>query len=166
MKPYKEFRPTQFDSRGLSGEYHGISEFLVLGVSRTRDSGPLDESNFASALELLGGESEDVQIHRFGHWGPGWFEIILINPEAKDKLAIAEEIESSLADYPVLNEEDFSNREWEQINQYWDSLTLRDKYQYCHESGESIFAARANNFSDFSERAPRAAEHIEESGRE
>ncbi len=167
MQKYKEFSPTQFDSKGLLGEYHGIADYLVIPVMHTRDSRPLDESNFATALDMLGGEDgEDVQVHRFGHWGPGWFEIVLINPLRDDLVKVGEEIEASLADYPALNDEDFSNREWEQVMMYWEQMGLREKYEYCRRAGESIFAARANDFSDFSERAPKAAERIEESGRE
>lgn len=166
MKKYKEFRPTQFDAKGLNAEKFGIGEYLVVPVSHTRDSGPLDESNFAVSVDMLGGESEDVQVHRFRHWGPGWFEIILVNLEARDKVAVAEGIEANLADYPVLDEEDFSRREWEAIQAYWDSLGMSEKARYCAEANESIFAARVVDFGEFAERAPRAAKRIEESGRE
>lgn len=118
MQTYKEFRPTQFDSKGLCGESRGISEFLVVPVKQTRDSGPFEQSNFAVALKLLGGESDTVQVHRFRHWGPGWFEIVLVNPTDAKRVKVAEEIEYSLADYPILDEDDLSNREWEAINQY------------------------------------------------
>lgn len=39
-----------------------MSSFLVVPVSRSRDSGPLEESNFVEGLRLLGGESDTVQI--------------------------------------------------------------------------------------------------------
>ena len=118
MKPYKAFRPTVFDPKGL-----GLAEqqewLLLEAVSQNRDSKPLEQSNFAAALFLLGGESDTVEVHRFGHWGPGWFEIILIDPAATDKIAIAQEIEAGLADYPVLDEEDLSRREHEEASQIW-----------------------------------------------
>lgn len=74
--------------------------WIVAPVSRNRDSGPLDESNFASALELLGGESESCEVHRFGHWGPGWYEIIIVHPSRAREI---DDLESSLESYPVLN---------------------------------------------------------------
>lgn len=163
MQRYREFQPTPFDARGLLGEYHGISEYFVAPVSQTRDSGPLDESNFASALKSLGGESEDVQVHRFGHWGPGWFEIILINPARADLVAVGEQLESSLADYPVLDEDDYSRREWEAAEEYWESCSLRERVQYLQERGESVFAARAESLSELSRRASRTCDRILES---
>lgn len=100
-------------------------DWLVLGLSRTRDSGELDQSNFDAALKALGGESDTVEVHRFGHWGPGWFEIIIIKP-GSSQVAIAESIEASLSDYPVLDEQDFSSREWESYIEGWDNYARRD----------------------------------------
>lgn len=111
MQTYRTFRPTAFDSAGLAGDRHGINEFLVLPVSQTRDSGTLDRSNFRVALRELGGESDTVQVHRFGHWGPGWYELILIDPADTAAVTTAEEIEASLADYPILSEDDHSSLE-------------------------------------------------------
>jgi len=97
-------------------------DWLVLPVSQTRDSGELDQSNFAQALELLGGESETVEVHRFGHWGSGWFEIIIVRPYSKaHPLALI--IEERLADYPVLNEEDYSQREFDAASEFWQGKT-------------------------------------------
>lgn len=117
MQKYSEFRPTQFDARGLG--CRDQQDWFVAPVSQTRDSVPLDQSNFASCLKALGGESDNVQVHRFGHWGPGWFEIILINPACLDLVKTAEEIEAALADYPVLDEHDFSEREHAEADQVW-----------------------------------------------
>lgn len=62
---YKEFRPTQFDAKGLGLEDQ--QDWIVVPVSQNRDSGPFEESNFTSALKILGGESEDVEVHQFNH---------------------------------------------------------------------------------------------------
>ena len=114
MQSYSEFRPTGFDSHIT---LDSIEDWLIVS-SRNRDSECLDESNFHSALEMLGGEGDDVQIHRFGHWANGWFELILVRPNtaaAKE----AEEIETSLAQYPVLNDDDLSEREQEAADLTW-----------------------------------------------
>lgn len=116
MQKYSEYRPTGFDSRGLGCEDR--QGWLVLPCSRTRDSGCLEESNFHAALEILGGEGDSVEVHRFGHWGPGWFELILVDPSSP-QVKDAEEIESALADYPVLDDADHSEREYEEANQVW-----------------------------------------------
>jgi hypothetical protein len=114
MKPYKDWSPTYNDTKGLGCDDR--QDWLVLGVMRTRDSGPLDESNFASALKSLGGESDTIEVHRFGHWGPGWFEIILLHPSRERD---GDEIEGALADYPVLDDSDHSEREQEAANETW-----------------------------------------------
>lgn len=118
MQRYKDFQPTGFDPKGLALE--DKQEWFVVPVSRTRDSGPLAEANFEAALEMLGGETDNVEVHRFGHWGPGWFEIIIVNPESPIART-AEEIEESLENYPVLDDDKFSEMEEELKDQSWDS---------------------------------------------
>lgn len=124
MQTYSEFSPTPFDSAGAF--LPDRQDWLVVPVMQTRDSGPLELSNFASALASLGGESRTVEVHRFGHWGPGWFEIIIVNPRSKKRVAIAEDIERALSDYPVLDDEDFSRREWEDYTESWENYGARD----------------------------------------
>jgi hypothetical protein len=145
MRKYKDWRPTQFDSKGLNGEENGISDFLVLPVSQNRDSGIFQRCNFKVALDMLGGESDNVQVHRFGHWGPGWFEIILVNPADPKSLKIAEGIESKFENYPLLNEDVFSEMEFQEINDYWAGLRTADRVDYCKREGLSIFSANPNH---------------------
>lgn len=122
MEKYKNFQPTRFDAKGLSGEYHGISEFWVAPCSKHRDSECLDRANFDGLLKALGGESKSVQVHRFNHWANGWFELILISPKATKKVKIAEEIESGLENYPVVDDDLYSQYEseenWEIVKNY------------------------------------------------
>lgn len=113
MQLYKEFQPTQFDSKGLCADRLGIGNWLVLPLAQNRDSEILETCNFEVALELLGGESKNVQVHRFGHWANGWFEIIIVNPRCKKKVAIAKDIEDNLENYPILNEEKYSEKLFE-----------------------------------------------------
>jgi hypothetical protein len=124
MRKYSEFQPTGFDCRGLS--LIDQQNWLVLGVAQNRDSDILSLSNFAEALKMLGGESETVQVHRFGHWANGWFEIILINPDDAKAVKTADDIESALAGYPVLSDEDYSEREYADYQQSWESWMCRD----------------------------------------
>lgn len=112
MQTYSKFCPTGLDPAGLA--LASQQDWLVIPCSRNRDSGALDESNFRVALESLGGESDDVQVHRFGHWACGWFEIIIVNPARENAVDKAEGIEAALANYPVLSDEDYSALEFEQ----------------------------------------------------
>lgn len=206
LQRYRDFQPTAFDCKGLCAERLGIGDFWVAPVSRTRDSGPLAESNFETVLQDLGGDCEReltckacngtgkelgprrpvcqqcqrhcwedpypcydnrpkvhpdceacdgeggffvVQVHRFGHWGPGWFEIILVapdTPEANKAHAWAD----ALADYPVADDEDYSEREWSAANEIWSNCyNVRDRVEMIREHNRraadcpvSVFAAR------------------------
>lgn len=121
LQTYAQFSPTPFDNKGLN--LPDRQTWIVAPVGQTRDSGPFDLSNFAAALDRLGGESETVEVHRFGHWGPGWFEIILVDPSREAEVqAIADDLES----YPILNEDDFSNREFEDYCESWESWGSSD----------------------------------------
>lgn len=123
MQRYRDFAPTGFDARGAFLEDR--QDWLVLPVSQTRDSGELDQSNFAAALAICGGESDEVEVHRFGHWGPGWFEVILVRPDSP-AADMAEQVETRLQDYPVLDEKDLSRREAEAYASAWEGYGRLD----------------------------------------
>lgn len=120
---FESFRPTPFD-----GHIHidDREHWYKMPVSQTRDSGPLDRSNFRSFLAGLGGEGEFVEVHRFGHWGPGWFEIILVDPAAEEILDKALDMARGLEDYPVLDEEDHSALEYDEFIESWDAWGRRE----------------------------------------
>lgn len=139
MKPYSDFRPTALDSAGL-----GLSErqdWLVCPVSQARDSGVTELSNFRVVLADIGGEGEDVEVHRFGHWGPGWYEIILVRPGSAAALA-CEEWERALSDYPLASAEDHSSLEYERATEYWSRCSIRERVQWCQRYRASVFCAR------------------------
>ena len=141
MRRYSEFQPTGFDLKGYMLDDQ--QNWYVVPVSQGRDSGPFEKSNFAAAVEILGGERDDImEIHRFNHWGPGWFEIIIVNPDDKNIMKLAMEIEASLAAYPILDDMDFSQREWDEMAGVWHQLGLPERIEICCETGNSKFAAR------------------------
>lgn len=93
-----------------------------------RDSDNLDNSNFDTAVKLLGGESETVIIVRENHWAVGWVEWIAIHESDEQSLILADGIRDRLDNYPVLDEEDYSEREWKDFSSNCEQAT-RD---YCH----------------------------------
>jgi hypothetical protein len=68
-------------------------------------------------------EGDTVEIHRFGHWGPGWFEIMILDPKHESAV---DDIERALADYPVLDDEKMSKIEIEQQREAWDNVYRRE----------------------------------------
>lgn len=143
---YGDWAPTGFDRRGAF--LPDRLDWFVAPVSQTRDSDALTESNFACALRALGGESETVEVHRFGHWGPGWFEIILIDPTDDARVAVAEDLAARLADYPVVNEDDFSRREYDRACDWWARCGTRERIRICAKYRVSIFAARRDEIPE------------------
>ena len=129
MEQYKDWAPTPFDNTGAfltharSDDPDDRGEWYVVPTMRTRDSNPVEESNFHAALALLGDESDTVEVHRFGHWGPGWFEIILVHPDRKQEVS---DIHARLMNYPLLDEDDLSNREYADAMEAWDNYAARD----------------------------------------
>ena len=81
LQRYQEYQPTEFDLKGKDLEDH--QDWLVSPIQLNRDSNLLDQSNFTSfaqALKDIEPEGDHWQIHRFGHWAVGWFEILILNP--------------------------------------------------------------------------------------
>lgn len=106
-------------------------DYYSAGVGQSRDSDSLEESNFATMLAALGGESETVVVVRESHWVIGWVEWIAIHESDETALAEADRLADQLKDYPVLDEEDWSEREWNAAADYWDSMSPRGKVQYA-----------------------------------
>jgi hypothetical protein len=101
--------------------YFGASwpEYYSSGVGQSRDSDALEASNFRSMLKALGGESETVLVVRESHWAVGWVEWIAIHETDDKALAAADEIKTALEDYPVVDEDDFSELKQEHAEQTW-----------------------------------------------
>lgn len=108
MITYREFKPTGFDSHI---QIEDREDWIVAPIQRNRDtSSALSLSNWKSMIESLGGESDSVEIHRFGHWACGWFEIVLVSPDRSDEIS---ELKNSLDSYPILDEDDYYREESE-----------------------------------------------------
>ena len=143
---------------GKPDNYAGedFSDYYV-AIGRNRDSDVLTESNWHSFIkifednniEILNAEDCDfpnlpnaVLNVRQGHWTVGWIELILI-PESNEKaVKLGNEIEEKLNCYPVLDEEDFSSREWESASEYWASLSIAERVEILQRFDECIFSAR------------------------
>ena len=92
-------------------------DYYVL-LYHTRDSGLVEESNFWSALKALNGESDTVKIVCAKHWLCGWVEMILIHESDTKSVDKGNEIEKALESYPILDEDDFYERESEKRDEW------------------------------------------------
>lgn len=101
--------------------------YVFLG--QHRDSDALTRSNFECALRAIGGESETVTVVRESHWAVGWVEWIGIHQDDENALREADAIRAALADYPVVDDDHFSELEWDEAADYWESLSPRQKVE-------------------------------------
>lgn len=92
--------------------------YVFLG--RHRGSDCLAESNFVCGLKALGGEQgEKVMVIRETHWAVGWVEWSAIHKDESALLQQADDILKKLDGYPVVDEEDLSEREQEVADTIW-----------------------------------------------
>ena len=103
------------------------NDYYVL-LSHHRDSGLVGESNFQSALKALNGESDTVKVIRSSHWAVGWIEMILIHESDKESIDKGNEIEKALDNYPILDEDSFSEMLTEKEIEMYDQI----KYDADH----------------------------------
>ena len=115
--------------------------FVILG--QHRDSGSLTRSSFQTALKMLGGEGDQVIVARSNHWAVGWIETIMVHESAsKELLETAQEILHSLEQYPVLDDDHWSQLEYDELYDYWENASLRGRVDHCKRANVTIFAAR------------------------
>jgi hypothetical protein len=106
-------------------ETDGVKWCLV--YTSTRDSGLMAQSNEAvmerDLKEFFGADS--IRRVRHSHWGPGYldgFEIRVFDKDGNITPGFAKyaELKLALADYPVLDDSDYSEREYNAtINNIW-----------------------------------------------
>jgi len=127
---YAEFAPTQFDSPGLNADSMGHddgdrSAWYVAPCSVTRDSGPAERANWTSIQAILNEKGLEFEVHRFGHWGPGWFEIAIVRPTPEAEAEL-ERIQGALWDYPILDDTEIAQEEAEDDNSDWRNWLCRE----------------------------------------
>lgn len=98
-------------------------------VGRNRDSDLLTQSNWDQQWDALKAFRADVpgtdEVSPVdvceNHWAVGWVEWVAIHESNGPALREADHLAGALADYPVLDDEDFSRREWEDYEKGWES---------------------------------------------
>jgi hypothetical protein len=132
----------------LPSHYVGTTweSYYSAGVGQSRDSDALERANFQAMLTLLKacpeievGDERSVQVVRESHWAVGWVEWIAIHESDTVALAVADEAMERLGDYPVLNEDLFSQFEGEECNTIWsDCFDMRERVQYFRKHSHTV----------------------------
>ena len=125
-------------------------------LGRNRDSDLLTNHNFETAYErVLAASSFEADDDRSpsivseSHWACGWIEWIAIHKDDAQALALANEIADHLDTYPILDEDRYSDREFQEIYDLWHNMSVRDRYELIVRKGDcSIFAARRGELPD------------------
>ena len=111
---------------GDDSEYQDWLGFL----GQHKNSHALERSNFRCGLKMIGGEGENVRVERYKHWAVGWIEEIYVRPDTPEAKK-AQEIRDSLEDYPVVDEDGFSDEEQEEADTIWKNCyTWKERIKY------------------------------------
>lgn len=140
--------PEKLERWELPRHYAGAQwpDYYSAGVGQSRDSDCLERSNFAAMLGLLGGESDSVIVVRESHWAVGWIEWIAIHESDHAALQVADETMGRLEDYPVIDEDDWSEREQDDANETWrDCYSVAERIAYIREHSSQF------EFHDFAD---------------
>lgn len=150
----ERYTPEHLERWTLPDCYYGAEwpEYFVGPVGRNRDSDCGVESNFevASAELLKLGDEYDsvsgrddcsVQIVRENHWAVGWIEWIAIHQDNAEALKAADRMAADLEGYPILDEEDFCERELEECSRVWaDCYDTAERLQYLRDHANTEYA--------------------------
>jgi hypothetical protein len=115
-EPKDDFKPNCLEPWERPDNYGGETyEDYYVVYSKSRDSDLLTQSNFDAILKEHG-DKEGVEVNRASHWGVGWVEFIMVRKDAPRGVieALDNDICYLAEDYPVLDEDDFSSREFEE----------------------------------------------------
>jgi hypothetical protein len=118
---YSGFKPTGFDNH-IQIEDRENWHIMPISINRDTES-CITLSNWQVCQDMMNKANIEYEVHNFGHWACGWFEILLVSPDSQD---FVEEIENLLSEYPILNEEHHSQLETERDDQAWESYGYRD----------------------------------------
>lgn len=136
-------------------DYGGFSpdgDYVVL--THNRDSGLCERSNYYCGFRDLKklarelGAEDTVYDFRAGHWAVGWVEYVIVERHAPEAVLIeAAEIICAIENYCIYDDDDFSNREYEELTHIWDHMSVRERKEYFdpdNREGQNIFCIRGD----------------------
>ena len=146
-------------------DYYGCYPF----IGRSRDSRLLESSNWKCIVQDLEEKFGPEQCGEYGddgfcgaekvteagkptwfiirdsHWAVGWVETLYIHQDAKDIVAWAEAVEKRLDNYPLYNEDHYSEMEWEQKQGYWEDCDAEERVALMKKAGLSARGWKSNS---------------------
>jgi hypothetical protein len=121
-----------------SNEIEDADQFCLV-YTHNRDSGLLEESNAEAIHEammpFLDRKPCDVMEEHHNHWAVGWVDGYAIRVFRRGRITKAfrtwHDLQSRLADYPILDEDDYSQREYETTLENIADAAWRLKREYA-----------------------------------
>lgn len=130
-------------------------------IGQSRDSGCLERSNFEVACKALAEvdpDENDWRTERFGHWAVGWIEEVYVRPGTK-AAELAQEIRDGLENYPVLDDQHFSELEHNEATEVWERCyDDQERLEYIrehrsqfdfHDFGDMLACVRGRYFAGY-----------------
>lgn len=161
------FNPKHLNRWTLPPSYAGAQwpDYYVF-LAQNRDSDALTRSNFKCGLAAIGGETgEDddgtsaVTVVRESHWACDWVEWIAIHQTNTTALEKADAIAADLENYPVVDENDYSETESADADETWKNCyDARERIAYIrdhrsqfdfHDFADLLACVRGNYFAGY-----------------
>lgn len=161
---YQVLNERQWTTPEYYGGFDPVGDVVIAGQSR--DSDALARSNYETIFKFLRDTEEQlaedpeyaaefdaayekndhelfIYDFRASHWAVGWVETLLMSRHAPDPLQrVVTEVIESMEVYPCFDEEHYSELEWNETQEYWESLSIGERVDLIREHGGNIFAAR------------------------
>lgn len=103
--------------------------FMSGGFAVHRDSDALEQSNHAIAEQTYREAGVAVEVNSFNHWAVGWIDFLTV-PITTEAVRVLRELTERVDNYPVLDDDDFAEREWENDHP-GDGRCYREDYIDC-----------------------------------
>jgi len=124
-----------------------------------KGSGERNEANDPTYLPGISTSDQYKTCNGFGrtvieveenHWAVGWVAWIAIHESNVLALAKAEELRQHVENYPILDEDKFSEDEWTEASETWANFSIADRVSAIQRYGRgiSVFAARRDSIPE------------------
>ena len=106
--------PVLHGSAAESFAYWGEREGWGIALTQHRDSDTVERSNWRVIVpDMLAQYPDDAAVESASHWAVGWVEHLLVRPGTA-AYAAAERWAAKLANYPLADEDDYGQLEWDE----------------------------------------------------
>ncbi len=124
-----EYTPLHLNRWKTPDDYLGPDYFDYFAAPCTvhRDSDVLARANWEAQLKLIPIDGERVMEVCASHWAVGWVFWLAIHKDNAAMLKIADNLAAALEDYPVVDDSLYSQMEWDENEEDWKHLSVKER---------------------------------------